>query len=89
MVVSSAASTTAAISDSLSGKTRKIVPSAMPAASAIWRVVSAAPWASSSGRVASTMRARRSSGGSAAARDREVSRVPVAVRTVVTAADPR
>ena len=66
VVVSSAASTTAAISDSLSGKTRKIVPSAIPAASAIWRVVIAVPWASRSGSVASTMRARRSSGGRAA-----------------------
>ena len=36
---SKAASTTASIRASLSGKTRKIVPSAMPAASAIWRVV--------------------------------------------------
>jgi len=35
---SSAASTTAAMTSSLSAKARKIVPSAMPAASAIWRV---------------------------------------------------
>src|SRR6476659_8374662 len=62
-LVSRAASTTAAMSVSLSGKTRKIVPSAMPAASAIWRVVSAAPWARRSGSVASTMRALRSAGG--------------------------
>ncbi len=87
IVVSSAASTTAAMSDSLSGKTRKMVPSAIPAASAIWRVVSAVPCASSSGSVASTMRARRSSGGRAAARERG-SRVPAAVLTVVTAVDP-
>ena len=55
---------------SLSGKTRKIVPSAMPAASAIWRVVTAEPWASSSGSVAATISARRSDGGSAVARAR-------------------
>ena len=36
--LSKAVSTTAAITASLSGKTRKMVPSAMPAASAIWRV---------------------------------------------------
>ena len=40
---SKAASTAASISASLSGKTRKIVPSAMPAASAIWRVVTVRP----------------------------------------------
>ena len=40
------------MSDSLSGKTRKMVPSAMPAASAIWRVVSLAPCSISSGMVA-------------------------------------
>ena len=39
VLVSNADSTTAAIRLSLSGKTRKIVPSAMPAASAICRVV--------------------------------------------------
>ena len=67
-LVSNAASTTAAIRLSLSGKTRKIVPSAMPAASAICRVVTAAPCASSSGNVAATISARRSEGGRAAAR---------------------
>ncbi len=42
-VWSNASATTAWITDSLSGKTRKIVPSAMSAASAICRVVTAAP----------------------------------------------
>ena len=73
--VSNAASTTASIRRSLSGKTRKIVPSAMPAASAIWRVVTAAPCASSSGSVAATISARALLGGSAAARVRPVAAV--------------
>ena len=59
---SKAVSTAASMSDSLSGKTRKIVPSAMPAASAIWRVVTPAPCSISSGMVADTMAARRSTG---------------------------
>ena len=62
------ASTTAAISSSLSAKTRKIVPSAMPAASAIWRVVTISPCSSSSGSIASMIIARRSSGGRDSAR---------------------
>ena len=53
---------------SLSGKTRKIVPSAMPAAAAISRVVTAFPWSQTSGMAAAMMAARRSSGGSGAAR---------------------
>ena len=60
--------TAALITASLSGKTRKIVPSAMPAASAISRVVTAAPWSQTSGMAAAMMAARRSSGGSGAAR---------------------
>ena len=66
---SSTLPTTASITASLSGKTRKMVPSAMPAASAISRVVTAAPWSQTSGIAAATMAARRSSGGSGAARD--------------------
>ena len=65
---SKACSRAASISDSLSGKTRKMVPSAMPAASAIWRVVTMAPSAISSGMVAATMAARRFVGGRGAAR---------------------
>ena len=52
-----------AISASLSGNARKIVPSAMPTASAIWRVVTISPCSTSRARVARTMTARRSSGG--------------------------
>jgi hypothetical protein len=66
--VSKAASTAASINDSLSGKTRKMVPSAMPAASAIWRVVMSTPWACRRGTTAATMAARRSEGGMGAAR---------------------
>ena len=49
---SKARSVTARISASLSSKTRKIVPSATSAASAIWRVVTPAPCPSTSGNVA-------------------------------------
>ena len=73
---SKAASTAACRTACLSGKTRKIVPSAMSAASAICRVLIASPCSSSSGTVAATMAARRSSGGSAAARLRISERVP-------------
>ena len=45
----------------MSAKTRKIVPSAIPAAWAISRVVTAAPWARKRGSVAATMVERRSS----------------------------
>ena len=68
---SKACSTAASINVSLSAKTRKIVPSATPAASAIWRVVIWVPWAIKSGTVAARIDARRSSGGNAAARDRD------------------
>ena len=57
-----------AMTSSLSAKTRKIVPSAMPAASAICRLVTRSPCSSSSGSVAATIIDRRSSGGNAAAR---------------------
>ena len=46
-------------------KTRKIVPSATPAASAIWRVLTSAPLSSTSSSVVATSMARRSSGASA------------------------
>ena len=59
---------TAAISSSLSAKMRKIVPSAIPAASAICRVVTISPCSMSKGSVASMIIDRRSPGGSAAAR---------------------
>ena len=52
---SSAASMTASRSAVLSSKTRKMVPSAMPAAWAISRVVTAAPCSRKSGRVAATI----------------------------------
>src|SRR3954452_4002822 len=52
----------------LVGKTRKIVPSATPAASAISRVLTSVPCSRTSGRGAATSASRRSSGGSAAAR---------------------
>ena len=68
---SNACSTAASISVSLSTKTRKIVPSATPAASAICRVVIWVPWAMSSGTVAARIDARRSSAGIAAARARD------------------
>ena len=58
---------------SLSAKTRKIVPSATPAASAIWRVVTLVPWVARSGTVAATIAARRSPAGGAAARERGAS----------------
>ena len=67
---SKAASTAASIRDSLSGKTRKMVPSAMPAASAICRVVTADAVVEQQGTVAATMAARRSSGGIADPRRR-------------------
>ena len=63
-------SITAERSESLSGNTRKRVPSAMPAASATWRVVTCSPCSMSSGMAASTMLRRRSSNGSDAARVR-------------------
>ena len=65
---STACSITAAITASLSSKTRKMVPSAIPAASAICRVVTISACSSSSGRVAAMMAERRSSGGRALAR---------------------
>ena len=58
--VSSAASMTASSSAVLSSKTRKIVPSAIPAACAISRVVTAAPCSRNRGRVAAMMAERRS-----------------------------
>ena len=69
---STMAATAASTSSSLSAKTRKIVPSAMPAASAIWRVVTARPCSFSSGTVAATIAARRSSGAIGSARPRRV-----------------
>ena len=68
--VSSAASMTASSNADLSSKTRKIVPSAIPAASAISRVVTAAPCSRKRGTVAATIAERRSSSGNAAARTR-------------------
>ena len=65
---SNAASVAAQISASLLGKTRKIVPSATPAASAIWRVETWAPCWRISARVEPTMAARRCSGAIGAAR---------------------
>ena len=65
-IVATAAST----SSSLSENTRKMVPSAMPAASAICRVVSARPCSLSSGTVAATIAARRSSADIGSARPR-------------------
>ena len=50
------------MTSSLSAKARKMVPSAMPAASAIWRDVTRSPCSRISGRAASTIDARRSSG---------------------------
>ncbi|GAB3807598.1 hypothetical protein GCM10027605_38230 [Micromonospora zhanjiangensis] len=52
----------------MSGKTRKMVPSATPAASAICRVVTFLPYRPISGRVAVIRAARRSSGGNGRAR---------------------
>lgn len=66
--VSNALAIAAWTSESLSGKTRNSVPSAMPAASAICAVVTAAPWMRSSGTVAAMMLARRASGERGAAR---------------------
>ena len=59
---------TAAMTSSLSAKARKMVPSAMPAASAIWRLVTRSPCSRSSGRAAATIIDRRSSGAMALAR---------------------
>ena len=56
------------ISASLSGNTRKIVPSATPAASAICRVVTLTPCSATKGSVAATSAARRSAGGNGLAR---------------------
>jgi len=66
------------MSDALSGKTRKMVPSATPAAWAICRVLTAVPCSMSSGMVASISAARRSSGASGATR-RRVGRVTLAL----------
>ena len=55
------------ISSDLLSKTRKIVPSAMPHASAICRVLTARPWSTTSGRTASRMASRRSARGRGAA----------------------
>ena len=60
--MSSAFSTAAVTRSSLESKTRKIVPSATPAASAICLVVTVRPCSWSSGMVASTSASRRSSG---------------------------
>ena len=67
---SMAAASTAASRASLSPKALKMVPSETPAAVASWREVTAAPCSISSGRTASMMAARRSSGGRGAARRR-------------------
>jgi hypothetical protein len=69
------------INSSLSRKARKIVPSATPAASAIWRVVTFSPYWHSNGTVAAISAARRSSGAIGRARpaglvDREPSMGP-------------
>ena len=61
-------SATANSSAFLSGKTRKMVPSAMPAASAICRVVTRPPCSAYSGAAAATIAARRSSADIGAAR---------------------
>ena len=60
---SNARSVTARMSASLSSKTRKIVPSATAAASAICRVVTPGPCQSTSGKVAAISASRRSAGG--------------------------
>ena len=52
----------ASTSSSLEANARKIVPSATPAASAIWRVVTSRPWTRISRSVTSISSARRSSG---------------------------
>ena len=59
---------TASMSASLLAKTRKMVPSAIPAASAMSWVVTISPCSSSSGNVAAMIIERRSSAGRAAAR---------------------
>ena len=59
---------TASISSSLLAKTRKMVPSAMPAASAISWVVTVSPWARSSGKGGRDDHRAALVGGSAAAR---------------------
>ena len=66
--VSNASCTQAWTSSSLVGKTRKIVPSAMPAARAISRVLRALPFSRRRGMVAATIEARRASGVMAGAR---------------------
>ena len=66
--MSKASATTVSISSSLVAKTRKIVPSAMPAASAICRVLTSRPHCCSSGSVAARIAARRSSAGRGVAR---------------------
>ena len=65
---SNARSVTALISASLPSKTRKIVPSATSAASAICRVVTPGPCHSTSGSVALINASRRSAGGMRRAR---------------------
>ena len=65
LIASSAAANS---SVALSGKTRKIVPSAMPAALAISLVVTSPPRSTSSGISASRIALRRSSGAMAVAR---------------------
>ena len=66
--VSNASWTQAWMISSLLSKTRKMVPSAMPAALAISRVLMPRPLSRSSGIVAAMIEARRSSGAIAGAR---------------------
>ena len=63
-----ASSAAASIRLFLSGKTRKIVPSAMPAARAISRVLTSPPFSTMSGTRTSRIALRRSSGAIGAAR---------------------
>ena len=58
-------------------------PRRCPAASAIWRVVTISPCSSSSGSMASTIIARRSSGGIASARAREALVTPSVAAIIV------
>lgn len=68
----SASAMQACNSSSLSAKTRKIVPSPMPAARAIFAVVTAAPYSAISGIAVWMIIARRCSGDMAGARRRVV-----------------
>lgn len=68
----SASATQACSSASLSAKTRKIVPSPMPAARAIFAVVTAAPYSAISGIAVWMIISRRCSGDMAGARRRVV-----------------